>query len=646
LSQRILGGPRTRASRTERPGPLSGSPSAGPCGADAYQAALCAFGTVAEALGEVTSLEALLHLIAMRICELAGVRRCSVYLRDEETGLFRGQVAHPERVGDERIKRLVAGVPADRFTQEIVESKRPVALANALDDPRPIHATMRAWHIRSMLGVPMVLRGEVTGIMFLDNEGESHTFSATVREITATFADLAAVAVSQARMTTELRRSVATIARQNKLLRQAAAVDERLTSLVVEGADLAKIAAAVAELTAKPTSIHDCKHRRLAVAQPPWLDERVIPRLLEPGCVSHPSVVEALEGLSSQRGGVIGPLPSADLHHRFLVAPVIARGEGYGHLVIMEYGSRFGPLELHVARRAATKIALELAVERRTAAAEWDARVSLAADLICGTVDDVYLERRARYLGIDPTRPRAVCLITGEPISCNCAPSLEQVYEGIASVAGSADSLVVGVPEGAVALIELEPEMPPLEAAGVARRVVERALDVLDVPGLRAAISSRCTLHGDCAQAFEEARQVMTCLRSFSRSPAVRVLTADDLGAGRLLLASSDRTAVRRFAQDALGMLLTEDDATRALLTTLQTFFDSGRSVRRSAVVLAVHENTVRYRLARIHSATGLAVATSSEDQLRAQLALLVLRLEGALPAAASGSGALPGASA
>ena len=113
----------------------------------------------------------------------------------------------------------------------------------------------------------------------------------------------------------------------------------------------------------------------------------------------------------------------------------------------------------------------------------------------------------------------------------------------------------------------------------------------------------------------------------------MRVLTADDLGPGRLLLASSNRADALRFSHDALGALLTNDEGTRDLLRTLQVFFDSGRSVRRSALVLGVHENTIRYRLAKIEEATGLAVATSSEDQLSAQLALLVLRLGGALPA-------------
>jgi DNA-binding PucR family transcriptional regulator len=58
-------------------------------------------------------------------------------------------------------------------------------------------------------------------------------------------------------------------------------------------------------------------------------------------------------------------------------------------------------------------------------------------------------------------------------------------------------------------------------------------------------------------------------------------------------------------------------------------FFATSRSVRRSAELLAVHENTIRYRLGRIHEVTHLDVAADADDQLTLQLALLILRLVG-----------------
>jgi sugar diacid utilization regulator/GAF domain-containing protein len=600
--------------------------------AHAYRAAVRAFGRVAEALGKVEDLDALLHLIALQASKLADARRCSVYLRDRESDLFRGQVGYPENVEDAEIKRLVAGVPADRFTQEIVESRRPVVVSNALDDPRTIRSTMRAWNVRSILGVPMVLRGQVTGIVFLDNDGESRAFSQADCEVASTFANLAAVAISQTRMTAELRSNVELAAKQNRLLRRAAATDERLSRLVLEGGDLREIAVAVAELTRKPTSIHDARHRRLAVAMPPALEEDVVPRLLEPPYRDHPLVRDALVRIQGTRGGIVGPLPAAGLPQRFLVAAVTIRDEDWGHLVVMEYGCRFGALDMHIARSAATNIALELAAERRAARAEWDARASLAADLIHGSSRGAPLGRRASYLAIELTAPRVLCLLSADPSSDEPMPTAADVAAALALGPDDRSVLATEVPEGVAVLLELPAKLPTMEAIVAVRARLERVLADLGSCGTFGAISTRCAQPADYVRAYDEARQVMRCQHTLCGDNRPRVLTADDLGPGRLFLATADREDAERFAHDTLGALLTDKEGTHDLLLTLQVFFEHGRSVRRSARALAVHENTIRYRLTCIEDRTGVGVAHSSNDQLTAQLALLVLRLEGALP--------------
>jgi DNA-binding PucR family transcriptional regulator len=125
---------------------------------------------------------------------------------------------------------------------------------------------------------------------------------------------------------------------------------------------------------------------------------------------------------------------------------------------------------------------------------------------------------------------------------------------------------------------------------------------------------------------------VLNTMRKHLAVPGDQVLAVDDLGAGRLLLASTDAAEAWRFGVDALGPLLGEDERSRELLETLDAFLESGRSVRRAARLLGVHTNTVRYRMAGVEKLTGLDVATDSQSQLTAQLAILVLRLDGQLP--------------
>jgi sugar diacid utilization regulator len=179
-------------------------------------------------------------------------------------------------------------------------------------------------------------------------------------------------------------------------------------------------------------------------------------------------------------------------------------------------------------------------------------------------------------------------------------------------------------------IVPVDRERPALAGVGATAAAVQDVLEAVDSEStLMAAISSRCTDARAFVRAYEEARQVMSCVRSLADDDRPVVLTADDLGSGRLLLASSSRAEAERFAHDALGPLLTAGDDTMAeLLRTLQVFFAGARSVRRAAERLGVHENTIRYRLARIHHLTGLAVGSDSDDDLTAHLALLIVRVQ------------------
>jgi sugar diacid utilization regulator len=597
---------------------------------EAYQAAIRAFGEVAGALGEVKKLDDLLHLVARHICDLVGVHRCSVYLRDKDSDLFRGQVGHADRDIDERVKRLVAGVPGDEFTGEILRTMAPVTINDAVSDPRPIRSTMRAWKIRSMMGVPMIIRGEVTGIVFLDDEDRPHSFQPIDADTAAAFADLAAVAINQAQLTGKLRASLDTVARQNQLLRRAAQIEDRLTKLVLDGGDIREIADTVSQLTGKPCAVYDANNERLALIVPPGLDETANPKILEPGYRSQPAVLDALAALDGSRGGVVEPLPAAGLNHRFMIAPVVVRDDIWGRVVLMEFPARFGPIDMHVCRRAATNIAVEMSAERRAATAEWNVRASLAGELIRGGADPGSVRKRADYMGIRLDLPRVLCLLTpGEGVAAELPDA--RAVAGAFADAGATGVLATALAEGVVVIAEVDGDIAAADALAAVKTVVEKACGRIDPQGsLLAGISTICREASDYERGFTEARQVVSCLARFGATDR-RVLAADDLGAGRLLLAAADPAEIERFARDTLGRLLDEGDAAADLVATLAAFFDQGRSIRKTAAALDVHENTIRYRLGRIEEAIGLPIATDSDAQLTVHLALLVLRLQGRL---------------
>jgi sugar diacid utilization regulator len=588
-------------------------------------------GRTAESLADTPDLDELLHLIARKVCELLGVARASVYLRDDR-GDFRGQVGHGEANIDPRVKRLVAGVAGDRFTRAILASKQPVVISNVPNDPRPLRATMREWGVMSMLGIPMILHDEVIGILFVDDGENAHVFSASAHEIGLAFAELAAVAVAQAQGAARLRGSVETVIRQSHRLRRAAALDDRLNELSAEGAGVRRVVEVVAELTGRPACFHDARGNRLALATPAETGE-MTPRLLDPEHRAHPDVQDALAKAEGPAAVLVDPVLEAGLVHRHLLASVRTGSGLHGHLVIMETGTRLSSLDARLAARAAQILAIEFSAEQRAAAAKCDMRASLASDLIRGDRDADALRRRGDFLGVDLDRPHVLCLIGAAGSRDGMGGVSEELSAALEGLDGGQPVLMTDLAAGAAAIVALDPSLAAHAAVAEATAAIHDALAGIRVEsGLLVALSSAVCGPGGYARAAAEAGQVLQCVERLAGEDGPWVLSAEDLGAGRLMLASASAEELDRFAGDALGALLDDDESTAALLTTLQVFFECSRSVRGSSVVLEVHENTVRYRLTRIHELTGLDVAANSDDQLTAQIALRVLQLQGRRP--------------
>jgi sugar diacid utilization regulator len=428
----------------------------------------------------------------------------------------------------------------------------------------------------------------------------------------------------------EVRVKLETAQRQVETLRRAAAIEDRLAQLVLAGASLTEFVQALAELLGKPCAVYDGCGTRLAAAAPGGAGDGMLPRLLEAPCVDHDEVRAALDGAETDRAFVVGPLPGAGVLHRHVVAPVVLDGELCGRLVVMEHKRRFTGGEVLAVRRAGTLVALQMSSERRAAEADWDAAASLTAELLGGRADAKVVRRRADRLRMRLDAPRVVVLLaarSGELTSRDAGAAVA----GLREVVGPAVH-ATGMAGGVAALLDLEAGQSEAALVSHAREVValvaprlSRAADVV------AGISSVRSDPKGYAEAYSEASQVVECIRRFAPGPGRDVFSAADLGTGRVFLATSDREAVLHFADEVFGDLV-RDPSKSDLLATLRSFFDNMASIRRCALRFEVHENTIRYRLARIEELTGLAVTHDPDAQLGARLSLLVLMLQGRLP--------------
>jgi hypothetical protein len=606
----------------------------GPSGARLREA-LDAFARVA-ATGSSPDIDALLHVVAREISRLAGVERCSIHLRDEAGDVFRGYVGQNRGASlDRHIKRSLAGVPADGMTRELLETRRPVIISNAKDDPRMVKSTVRFWKIRSIMAVPMVFADEVVGVIFLDDENQPHVFTDEDADVAAAFADLSAAVVMNLLSELEQRSQLAAAQRQLKALRRATAVDERLSEVVLEGGPLQELLDTLAELLGKPCAVFGATGERLATAVPgDAAADGIAPRLLEPEFANRPAVREALAAHDGSRAYVVGPLPGAGVLHRHVVAPVMLAGELWGRLVVMEHKTRFVGGDIVTLRRAAGLIALHVSSERKAIEADWNAGSSLAGELISGCADPAVVRRRADRLGIRLDAPRAVMLIGSRSGAEEDVPDFRSVADAFRTACPELTVHTAALSDAVVALIELPAGADPSSFVADRRSTFEEVRRLLPAEHVVAGISTVHVGPDGCRVGYREARQVVECIRRFASDGGPTIFTAEELGSGRVFLATSDGELVTSFAEQTLGGLV-QDPSKGDLLTTLRSFFENMGSIRRSADCLGVHENTIRYRLTRIEELTGLAVMHDPDAQLRARLSLLALLLQGRLPSAA-----------
>lgn len=548
---------------------------------------------VAATLGAETDPDELLSRLAERACTVLGVRRCAIYMRDRPRDPFRGRVAYParRRDADEWMSRSVAGTAADRFTQEILATRRPVLIPDARRDPRCVRRAMVRWNIRSMLGVPMIVDGEVMGLLFLDNGDAPYDYSPEMQRVAAGLADLGAVTLTRVRELASLRRSADTAARQNRLLRRAMAVEDRLG----RQRSIDDLAVTLARIVGNPCAVYD----------------RELRALTHDDDVPTASLTRIGSSASDLRAGeptFTGPFPDLGLHRRLLVS----LAETGDYVVVLERGRELTVLDVIATRRATTAAATLLRARRHAARAERYSRDSLVRDLLHGADDEASLLRRARFHGLDLTRPHVVCgLSVGLDDVERIWPALWDRVEPLFGVEDDAGVLL------------LLPAASRAEAG-------QRAAALAQASGATAVVSFRCRRIGAYPAAAEQCRPL-------TRRDGVRVSDGEmvhEPGLGGLLRAPAVSASAEAFAQDIAGELLGSPE----LFATLAIFFETRRNTRKTGQRLGIHENTVRHRLRKASRVTGLDLGSSADDLLAAELAVSVLGGLGSLGPAGSGT--------
>ncbi|MFI8742727.1 PucR family transcriptional regulator [Stutzerimonas zhaodongensis] len=166
------------------------------------------------------------------------------------------------------------------------------------------------------------------------------------------------------------------------------------------------------------------------------------------------------------------------------------------------------------------------------------------------------------------------------------------------------------------------------------REVLAAALDELNstLAPLRLYAGVSANGHGPAqlASGLGEARQALLVAQSFPER--LGLCCFSDLGVLELLGAIRDRSLLDRFVDKVLGALIGDDSRHEpVLMPTLEAWFYENGNLALAAQRLAVHRNTLSYRMQRIEALTGCSF-NDPHDRLNVAVALMIRRLSSPQP--------------
>ncbi|MEV8606939.1 GAF domain-containing protein [Amycolatopsis sp. NPDC051373] len=585
---------------------------------------IAAFSEITTEAITTTRLEDLLGLLGKQLCHLLGVTRCSVYLRDGD-GRFRGAAGYCESEGDisAAVQAQEAGIQGDRFSREVIESAAPVLISDVPRDPRPHRRTMEHWHVRAMLGVPLVFDGKVIGLIFVDNVQKDHVYADEDVALAELFARLGALFLRQAMLNAHLKNKAAEVVRQKNTLAYLADVHQKLTNAVLDGASIQTVVTLLGELSAKPVVLYNEDFQVLAWSAPAGLKMTQPPELAA-RIRELPSVKQALASLSAScPSTIVPPTPAVWVGRRHLMCRLIIEGQPSGYLGIVEVGRGLEELDTKLAEHGATVLSLQVLSERRQAEAEGQAREDFLSDLLHRTRDAEQLARRGPQFGVNLAQPHVLVRFALDNASQNVSVSVGRklVIRSLATVLSVSEPAAVSLPGAVVALLSLPEGSEP--------RDLRAAVDEVRLavgPRLRvrtAVISGVCRSPEDFPLAHRELREIDELATSFGWSGGV--VTVTELGLFRLVASSGRVKEAVQFAHETIRPLREADSS---LLETWRAFVAAEGRVQGTASELGVHENTIRYRLGKIGKLIGQDPG-ALDCLLQSRIAFQILDLAG-----------------
>ncbi|MDX2075317.1 MAG: GAF domain-containing protein [bacterium] len=142
-------------------------------------------------------LEQVLERVMDTVIELTGANRAYLMLYDKTTHDYKSRIARNWEQASLKPQDIL-------FSQSVIEvaikEGKPIFTSSAQEDSRFQGATsVVAYDLLAILCIPMILSGEVMGVIYADNKSQRWIFDDEMLSLLSTFANQTAIAINNAR---------------------------------------------------------------------------------------------------------------------------------------------------------------------------------------------------------------------------------------------------------------------------------------------------------------------------------------------------------------------------------------------------------------------------------------------------------------
>lgn len=572
--------------------------------------------TLYDVIGAIASspdLDPVLNGVVDALTRATSSHACFVYLRHGER--LRLRAASP--LYAHLVGAVEFGVDEGLAGWALRENRPAFVRENALRDPRTIHVPeLDEEDFQSMAAIPIPSRrGGAMGAIVLHTIAPREFDDGTLNLLTHV-APLVAGVIENAQLYADARRRVAALTALSALSQRIAAVEDRAALYRVTSDGVAAL------LDCDEVHFYemDADRSRLRLVSTARADGP------EPAPALPASTSEALVELSRANGAAtaqrVRSVLQLDPALEYIVLAPVAAGEEDLGLLLAAGGSGWAAAddaeELLSAVANQTAVALKKAdlIERLT-------EEYVVHDLFIALEEGEAsrAEARARQGFCDLEQPHVFVLATAaadggveEVRTENIESALRRLVPG---------ALCDAAEETVRALL-------PLTGGGAAEELAKLDGTLTHLAEEDGIVIGRSEVHRGAAEGrtgLREAGDALHVATALLRGGGLRAYS--DIGAYRYLVHLLGQEAVRDPYSEAIAALAEYDRARGSqLVQTLETYLEARRGITETARSLTVHPNTLRQRLDRIESLTGLDLANA--DLLSLELALRLERLRSA----------------